>query len=109
MKDERLQTGVNISITNFTMIRIYGLKCIPSTCVRDGVCVCVSVSRSYLGGASVLLVQRVVLAALLLVLLVINLQLLSHLLDAVLLHQLWGEKKTKTQSSDTKGSVQIHR
>lgn len=36
----------------------------------------------------VLLVQRVVLATLLLVLLMIDLQLLSHLLYAVLLHQL---------------------
>lgn len=50
--------------------------------------VCVPVLSSYLGRACVLLVQRVVLAALLLVLLVVDLQLLPHLLYTVLLHQL---------------------
>lgn len=52
------------------------------------VCVCVPVLSSYLGCARVLLVQRVILAALLLVLLVVDLQLLPHLLYTVLLHQL---------------------
>lgn len=46
------------------------------------------VLSSYLGRACVLLIQRVILAALLLVLLVVDLQLLPHLLYTVLLHQL---------------------
>jgi len=60
-----------------------------SRCVCVCVCVCVVlVRRGYLRGAGVLLVQGVVLATLLLVLFVVDLQLLPHLLDAVLLHQL---------------------
>lgn len=49
---------------------------------------CVSGLNSCLRGAGIFLVQGVVLAALLLVLLVINLQLLSNFLYTVLLHQL---------------------
>lgn len=49
---------------------------------------------SYLRSACVLLVQRVVLAALLLVLLMIDLQLLSNFLNAVLFHQLNRAKTT---------------
>lgn len=43
---------------------------------------------TYLGRARVLLIQQVVLPALVLVLLVINLQLLPHSFHAVLLHHL---------------------
>lgn len=63
--------------------------------VRETVYACVELEYlwgacelEYLWGACVILVQGVVLAALLLVLLVIDLQLLSHLLYTVLLHQL---------------------
>lgn len=63
--------------------------------------VCPCVLNLYLWGACVLLVQRVILAALLLILLMIDLQLLSHLLYTVLLHQLRRAKKCRLKQSVT--------
>lgn len=74
-----MKTNSFISLIHYTVQHFHSVVSLHA---------CVSGLNSYLRGAGIFLVQGVVLAALLLVLLVINLQLLSNFLYTVLLHQL---------------------